>query len=50
MNLKGHIKSVKSTEDTMGDINHTLTLEVVGDIKAIQDLLKKPLSITIEVE
>lgn len=50
MKLSGHIKSVKSTEDAMGDISHTLTLEVVGDIKAIQDLLKKPLNISIDPE
>lgn len=50
MKLKGHIKTIKSSEDRMGDIVHTLSLEVVGDIKALQDFTEKPLDITIEIE
>lgn len=50
LKLNGHIKSVKSTEDAMGDIIHLLTLEVVGDVKELLDYTKKPLAIIIERE
>ena len=50
INLKGHIKSLKSSEDRMGDLVRLVTLEVVGDFQGLHEYEQKPLDIKIEVE
>jgi hypothetical protein len=50
MKIKGHIRSIKSSEDRMGDIVHLLTLEIAGDIEGLQSYVKKSLDIEIKQE
>ena len=50
MKLKGHIKTIKSSEDRMGDLVQLVTFEVVGDFQKLHEYEQKPLDITVEVE